>query len=60
MSKHKHRGPTLDSFLEEEGIREELKSIAAKEATAFQLEKAMKKNRISKVKLAQKMKTART
>jgi antitoxin HicB len=60
MSSRKHRGPTLDSFLKEEGFRDELKAIVAKEAIAFQLEKAMKKKRITKVKLAQLMDTSRT
>jgi antitoxin HicB len=60
MTKNKHRGPTLDSFLKEEGTYDELKSIVAKEAIAFQLEKAMKRKRITKVKLAKLMDTSRT
>jgi antitoxin HicB len=60
MSARHHRGPTLDAFLEEEGVRDELKAIVAKEAIAFQLEKAMKKKRITKVKLAELMDTSRT
>jgi antitoxin HicB len=60
MSARHHRGPTLDAFLEEEGVGDELKAIVAKEAIAFQLEKAMKKKRITKVKLAQLMDTSRT
>lgn len=60
MSSRKHRGPTLDSFLKEEGIHEELKAVVAKESIAFQLEKAMKKKHITKLKLAQLMDTSRT
>jgi antitoxin HicB len=60
MTKNKHRGPTLNAFLEEEGILGELKATVAKEAIAFQLEKAMKKKRITKVKLAKLMDTSRT
>jgi antitoxin HicB len=60
MTKSKHRGPTLDSFLEGEGIRQELQVIVAKERIAFQLSQAMKKKRITKVKLAELMDTSRT
>jgi antitoxin HicB len=53
VTKNKHRGPTLESFLEEEGIKDELKAIVTKERIAFQLSQAMKKKRITKVKLAE-------
>ena len=60
MSKSKHRGPTLESFLVEEGFHEELKAIVAKEAIAWQLQQAMKKQHISKKRLAEMMDTSRT
>jgi len=60
MKKNKHRGPTLESFLIEEGLHEELKAIVAKEAIAWQLQQAMKKKHISKKKLAELMDTSRT
>lgn len=60
MKKNKHRGPTLDSFLIEEGLHEELKAIVAKEAIAWQLRQAMKKQHISKKRLAEMMDTSRT
>ncbi len=60
MKKNKHRGPTLDSFLIEEGLHEELKAIVAKEAIAWQLQQAMKKQHISKKRLAEMMDTSRT
>ncbi len=60
MKSKKHRGPTLDSFLEKEGLKEELSAIVAKERIAFQLQQAMKKKRITKVKLAELMDTSRT
>ena len=60
MKNKKHRGPTLDSFLEKEGLKEELSAIVAKERIAFQLQQAMKKKRITKVKLAELMDTSRT
>ena len=60
MKANKHKGPTLDAFLREEGINEELSIIVTKERIAFQLQQAMKKKRISKLKLAQMMDTSRT
>lgn len=56
---NKHRGPTLDSFLQEEGIYDELKDIVSKEALVGQLEQAMKKKKLTKVKMAEAMKTSR-
>ncbi len=60
MKKSKHRGPTLDSFLIEDGLHEELKAIVVKEAIAWQLQQAMKKQNISKKRLAEMMDTSRT
>jgi antitoxin HicB len=60
MKTKKHRGPTLDAFLQEEGLTEELSAIVAKERIAFQLQQAMKKKRITKVKLTELMDTSRT
>jgi antitoxin HicB len=55
-----HRGSSLDDFLKEDGTYDELKAIVTKEAVAFQLEKAMKEQNISKRKLAELMHTSRT
>ena len=60
MKKNKHRGPTLESFLVEEGLHDELKAIVVKEAIAWQLQQAMAKHHISKKKLAEMMDTSRT
>ncbi len=60
MTSNKHRGSTLNAFLQEEGLTEELSAIVAKERIAFQLQQAMKKKRITKVKLAKLMDTSRT
>ena len=49
-----------EAFLLEEGLTEELTAIVAKERIAFQLQQAMKKKRITKVKLAELMDTSRT
>ena len=59
MSK-KHMGSSLDSFLKEEGIFEETQTQAIKEVIAWQLAEAMKKQKISKNKMATLLKTSRT
>ena len=38
-----HSGSTFDSFLEKEGIREEVEAVAIKRVLAWQLEQAMQK-----------------
>ena len=60
MSKRNpHIGSSLDDFLREEGILEETRAIAIKEAVAYQVQKAMKKENISKVEMARRMNTSR-
>jgi len=59
MSK-KHMGSSIDDFLKEEGIFEEAQAQAVKEVVAWQLAEAMKKQKISKNKLAKLLKTSRT
>jgi len=59
MSK-KHMGSRIDDFLKEEGIFEEAQAQAVKEVVAWQLAEAMKKQKISKNKLATLLKTSRT
>jgi predicted XRE-type DNA-binding protein len=59
MSK-KHMGSTIDDFLKEEGIFEEAQADAIKEVVAWQLAEAMKKQKISKNKMATLLKTSRT
>ena len=59
MSK-KHMGSSIDSFLQEEGIFEETQAMAVREVVAWQLAEAMKKQKISKNKLATLLKTSRT
>ncbi len=59
MSK-KHMGSSIDDFLKSEGIFEEAQAEAIKEVVAWQLAEAMKKQRISKNKMAMLMKTSRT
>jgi antitoxin HicB len=59
MSK-KHMGSSIDDFLKEEGIFEEAQVQALKEVVAWQLAKAMKKQGISKNKMATRLKTSRS
>lgn len=60
MSKqNSHVGSSLDEFLEEEGILEESRAVAIKEAVAFQVQQAMEKEKISKVEMARRMNTSR-
>ena len=60
MKKHnKHVGSSLDDFLKEEGILEETRSLAIKEAVAWQVQQAMTKEKISKVEMARRMNTSR-
>ncbi len=59
MSK-KHMGSSIDDFLKEEGIFEEAQAQAIKEVVAWQLAEAMKKQKISKNKMARLLKTSRT
>ncbi len=59
MSK-KHMGSSIDDFMKEEGIFEESQAQAIKEVVAWQLAEAMKKQKISKNKMAMLLKTSRT
>jgi antitoxin HicB len=59
MSK-KHMGSSIDDFLKEEGIFEEAQAQAVKEVVAWQLANAMKKQGISKNKMAARLKTSRS
>ncbi len=62
MSKSKknpHWGSTLDEFLDEEGIREAAKAEAVTRVVAWQLSEEMKRQGISKARLAELMNTSR-
>jgi hypothetical protein len=50
-------GSTLDDFLEEEGIREEATTAAIKRVIAWQLTEGMKKQGLTKQRLAELMHT---
>ncbi|MBX9778216.1 MAG: helix-turn-helix domain-containing protein [Xanthobacteraceae bacterium] len=51
---------TLDDFLATEGKREEFEAVAIKEVLAWQIAEAMKANKLSRNRLAQRMKTSRS
>jgi antitoxin HicB len=59
MISKNHIGSTLDSWLEEEGILEEATNAAIKSVLAWQLAEEMKKKKLSKMKMAEVMKTSR-
>jgi len=51
---------TLDGFLKDEGKLEEFEAVAVKEVLAWQIEKAMKAQNLSRKRLAERMKTSRS
>jgi predicted transcriptional regulator len=53
-------GTSIEDFLKEEGIFEEAQAQAIKEVVAWQLAEAMKKEGISKNRMAALLKTSRT
>ena len=61
--RNKHIGSSLEAFLKEEGALEETRAIALKETLAWQLQQAMEKDKISKIKIkiemARRMNTSR-
>jgi antitoxin HicB len=58
--KKEHVGSDFDAFLEEDGLLAECEATALKRVLAWQLEQEMKRKRISRAKLASKMKTDRS
>jgi len=55
-----HSGSTFDSFLEQEGIREEVEAVAIKRVLAWQLEQAMREQRKTKRAMAKQLRTSRS
>ena len=53
-------GSTFDSFLEDEGIREEVEAVAIKRVLAWQLKTAMKEQRKTKQLMAKQLRTSRS
>ena len=55
-----HSGSSFDSFLDQEGIREEVEVVAIKRVLAWQLEQAMQKQKKTKQALARQLHTSRS
>jgi DNA-binding phage protein len=55
-----HSGSTFDSFLEREGIREEVEAVAIKRVLAWQLAQAMRKQQKTKQSMARQLRTSRS
>jgi|SRR5213592_4648383 len=53
-------GSTFDSFLEQEGIREEVEAVAIKRVLAWQLEQAMQEQQKTKQAMARQLRTSRS
>ncbi len=51
---------TLDEFLGEQGAREAFQAVAIKEVLAWQMEQAMKDQKLSRKRLAERMGTSRS
>ncbi len=59
-SRFDHTGSTFESFLEEDGILDEVDAVAIKRVIAWQLSEAMKTGKISKKKMAERIGTSRS
>ena len=57
--KNPHHGSTFESWLDAEGIREEVTTAAIKAVIALQIAEAMKTKGITKVAMAEQMHTSR-
>ena len=57
---NEHSGSTFDSFLEEEGIRQEVEAVAIKRVLAWQLEQAMREQQKTKQAMAKQLHTSRS
>jgi antitoxin HicB len=55
-----HNGSTFDSFLDEEGIREEVEAVAVKRVVAWQLERARQQQHKTKQAMARQLRTSRS
>ena len=59
-TKNLHVGSTIDQFLRDEGIFDEVSALVAKEKIAFQLKQRMNAEHISINRMARAMRTSRT
>lgn len=56
---NKHIGSSLDDFLAEEGILDEVEALAVKRVLAWQIVQEMKRQKLTKTVMAEKMHTSR-
>ena len=59
-SKFDHSGSSFDAFLQEEGIREEVETVAVKRVLAWQIEQALRVQRKTKQAMARELHTSRS
>lgn len=57
---NKHKGSSIESFLQEAGIADETEALALKHVISYQIQQAMDKQNLTKSALAKKMKTSRS
>ncbi len=57
--KNPHRGSSFDSFLQDEGMYEEVNAKAVKKVLAWQLAQALATKNVTKTELASRMHTSR-
>ena len=60
MPKNSHRGSSFQDFLQEEGILDEVEAVAIKRVLAWQLERAMNEQQITKQAMARELHTSRS
>lgn len=60
MEKNINDGSSFDDFLKEENIFEEATAVSIKRVLAWQITQAMANEKISKTKMAKRMKTSRS
>lgn len=58
--KNAHLGTSFDNFLEEEGLRADAEVVAIKRVIAYRIEMEMKRAKLSKSAMAEKMHTSRS
>ena len=59
MTKNRHIGSTFDSWLDEQGLSEDVTAAAIKSVIAMQIGEEMKKHGLTKVRMAERMQTSR-
>src|ERR1700686_1964513 len=55
-----HSGSTFDSFLQQQGIPEEVEAVAIKRVLAWQLQQGMRKQQKTKQAMAKQLRTSRS